>query len=351
MDEFAQTRGADDLFEDDFTPVPEPVVQKSDLPPQVNRNQLPLRGGRDRPATQGRGNGAQSSFSRQKRSQPTPIGPETQPSATSDKTKEQDSNRPVETDPNTLPEQGFPTPQFKQSTAVRGDRSATGGTPIAKLTEEELTARLAAVKLSNAKRAEAHRLAEADEANFQQREEHATQKRKEEGQAKRVMNMEREKNRLRKLGAQAGREWDEGKEEVERRDERGSQFRRGANGGVAYDRGRGGRGGSPREDRADHQNGDPDHEFQERREGYRGRGRARGDRGDRGRGRGRGGFNPKSIAQKPPPDLVADFPALPATSKSAHPVKAQAVDMLLSPAAEGTSWADEVQAAKAPDSG
>lgn len=346
MDGFAQTRGADDLFDDDFTPVSEPVIQSFDPLPQITRPQLPLRGGRIGPASQGRGNRAQDSLSRQQRSQPTPPDPESQPSTTSDIPKELDSNTSVETDPSTLPQPGPPPPQLKQSTAVRGDRTATGGTPKPKLTEEELTARLAAVKLNNVIRAEAHRLAEADEASFQQREENASQKRKEEGHAKRIMNMEREKNRLRKLGAQAGREWDEGKEEVDRREERGSQYRRGAHGGVAYEGGRGGRGGTFKEDGADFRNGDHNQEYQERRGGYRGQGRGRGDRG---RGRGRGGFNPNTGAQKAPPDLVADFPALPATSKGAHPGKAQPFDTPLSPAAEGSSWADEVQADKATD--
>lgn len=346
MEGFAQTRGADDLFDDEFTPIPESVVQSFVRPPRIPYTQLPAQGGRDGPVSQGRGNRTRDSFSRQQMSQPTPTGPETQTSATSDIQKELASNSSVYTDPSTLLQQDPPPPQPKQSTAVRGDRTATGGTPKPKLTEEELTARLAAVKLNNAKRAEAHRLAEADEASFQQREENASQKSKEEGQAKRIMNMEREKNRLRKLGAQAGREWDEGKEEIDRKEERGSQYRRGAHSGVTYEGGRGGRGGRGgtfTEDEADYHNGDHNQEFQERRGGHRGRGR-----GDRGRGRGRGGFNPNNNTQRAPPNFVVDFPALPTTWKGAQPSKAPPFDTPPSPAAEGSSWADEVQAARAP---
>lgn len=341
MDEFAQTRGADDLFDDDFTPIAEPVVQTVDPQPPISP-----RGGHSGPDPR-RGKRAQESFQRQSRQQTTPQAAEVRPIATDNASQEHNSITPEEPESSTNLQ---PEPQFRPPTAVRGDRTATGGTPKPKLTEEELSARLAAAKLNNAKRAEAHRLAEADEASFQQREAHASQKRKEEGQAKRLMNMEREKNRLRKLGAQAGREWDEGKEEIDKRDERGSQYRRGAHGGVAYEGRRGGRGGGSGDGRDGYQNGDYDQGFQERRGGFRGRGR--GDRGDRGRGRGRGrgGSSPNGDTQQAPPDPVADFPALPNTSKSPQPSQAKPLENLLSPTV-GESWADEVQATKSPDGG
>lgn len=340
MDEFAQTRGGDDLFDDDFVPIAEPVTQTFD-PPQIPE--------RNAPASRERGTRTQDSFSRQQKLQHTSGTLEAQKLVTSKATQEQDVNIAAANDSSNASHQEPPPPQPRQSTAVRGDRTATGGTPKPKLTEEELTARLAAVKLNNAKRAEAHRLAEADEASFQQREEHASQKRKEEGQAKRIMNMEREKNRLRKLGAQAGREWDEGKEEVERSVVSGSQYRRGAHGGVSYDGRRGGRGGAIGQGGDGYADGDHNQEPQQRREGYRGRGR--GDRGDRGRGRGRERFNASKNAPQGAPDPVADFPALPTTSKSSQSDSLQASDTPLEPAAQGSSWADEVQAAKAPDSG
>lgn len=190
MDEFAQTRQPDNLFDDDFTPISvEPAVQEA----------APRRS-----HTQGRTFNPSSSNSR-------PMA------------KPADSEE-VSKAPNTEP----------SSRAVRGDRSATGGITKPKLTEEELSARLEAVKLNNARREAAHRLAEADEASFQKQEAQEIQKRKELGVAREAMEKEREKNRLRKLGAQAGREWDEGKEEEPIRPPGESQYRRGVHGGIAY---------------------------------------------------------------------------------------------------------------------
>ena len=342
MDEFAQTRGADDLFDDDFTPVAEPIAQTFNSQPRSFQ-----RGAHNGPPSR-RGNRAQDSFQRQNRQQAASQAVDTPNADTIDQTLDQEASPPVEPDSSTNPQPETSQAQFKHQTAVRGDRTATGGTPKPKLTEEELSARLAAAKLNSAKRAEAHRLAEADEASFQQREAHASQKRKEEGQAKRVMNMEREKNRMRKLGAQAGREWDEGKEELDTRDERSSQYRRGAHGGVMYEGGRGRRGGGYGDGRNTYQNGDYsdlNQESHERRGGFRGRGR--GDRG-RGRGRGRGGFNHNNDAPQQPPDPVSDFPALPSTSNNTKVTNTKSLEDPLSPTV-GESWADEVQAAKAPD--
>ena len=231
MDEFAQTRGADDLFDDDFTPIEAPISQSVELAsPQQQPQPQPhvQRGGRKDRTTRG-GNQA-SHQPRQPRPQPQPSLSETVTLQTLNGSLETSSNTPNsppknETESETTPQLQQPKPP----SAVRGDRTLTGGTLKPKLTEDELSARMAAAKLNNAKRAEAHRLAEADEANFQQREAQASQKRKEEGVARRMMNQEREKNRMRKLGAQGGREWDEGK--AEQVPERGSQYRRGAHGG------------------------------------------------------------------------------------------------------------------------
>ncbi len=81
MDEFAQTRGADDLFDEDFTPVAEPVTQTFDpqaevfnpqaqtFDPQPQLPQLPLRGGRNAP--RGRGNRRPDNVHRQRQ----PVSP------------------------------------------------------------------------------------------------------------------------------------------------------------------------------------------------------------------------------------------------------------------------------------
>lgn len=190
MDEFAQTRQPDNLFDDDFTPISvERALQES----------APLRS-----HTLGRNSNPSSSNSK----------PMAKPADSEDVSK-------------------APNPE-PASRAVRGDRSATGGITKPKLTEEELSARLEVVKLKNARREAAHRLAEADEASFQKQEAREIQKRKELGVAREAMEKEREKNRLRKLGAQAGREWDEGKGDEPIRSPGEGQYRRGVHGSIAY---------------------------------------------------------------------------------------------------------------------
>ena len=167
---------------------------------------------------------------------------------------------------------------------------------------------------------------------------------------------------MRKLGAQGGREWDEGK--AEQLPERGSQYRRGAHGGVVYD---------TSSSRDEHQ-GRQFNESRERKEGFMQRGGSRG-RGDRGRGgRGRGNFPQSKAAQQTALDPVNDFPALPAARKNQEatqglpsaqstsqrneqPTQQQAsgkVNPNLQPTAGGESWADQVdqvQEAKAPKGG
>ena len=291
MDEFAQTRQPDDLFDDDFTPIYDPVPQEV----QPHRPQQ----------SQG------SSKSRSQNVQVQQALPRTDLNA---------ADEPTATSPKQV---------AKVPSAVRGDRSATGGVSKPKLTEDELSARLAAAKLNNAKREEAHRLAAADEASFQKREAHVQQKRKEEGAARRVMDQEREKNRLRKLAVKGGREWDEGKEELDTGNERGSQFTRGAYGGVASQ-------GAYR------QNGDmPDSGF------ARGRGRGRGGRGRSGRGgRGRGGYG-NSLQEPPAIKQEDDFPTLPAAKQlTGNPTTENPPQPIMSTTGENQSWADQVEKAE-----
>ncbi|KAL8766065.1 MAG: hypothetical protein Q9209_007031 [Squamulea sp. 1 TL-2023] len=331
MDEFAQTRAPDDLFDDDFTPIAEPesVIQEVIQlpPPQTSRGRY------DHPRGMGRGQPV--------RQQHTPSAQQPGTSATKPNTSS--------TGDTTINE---PDTAQKTSLAVRGDRSATGGNAKPKLTEEELSARLAAAKLNNRKREEAHRLAEADEASFQQREAQASQRRQEEGRARRLMDQERERNRLRKLGAQGGREWDEGKED-QPVEPRRSEYRRGAHGGILSYQGLGDRGAESQSD-GDAFPGDCGY-------GPRG-GRGRGERGrSRGRGgRGRAGYDNSvgnhEIMKPPAPDKETDFPALP---PAAPPPKANTdlpqpqakgeqqskVEVLefQAPTDGGQSWADEVE--------
>lgn len=291
MDEFAQTRQPDNLFDDDFTPITEPTEP--------------------------------------------PIQPPRAPRAQADQRQQPPRQPPQQRAPDTVPENDpsspiIPDQAQRPATAVRGDRSATGGVNKPKLTEDELSERLAAVKLKNAKREEAHRLAEADEASFQQREAVASQKRREEGAARRAMDQEREKNRLRKLAVKGGREWDEGKEEQDLNKERGSQFPREAYGGVAY---RGGRGGY----------GDPGAE-EAAVGGYgQNRGRGRGGRFGRARGGGYGRGGTESAKAENGSQSISrkeDFPSLPGTQRSLEP--------LASPVGEKQeSWADQVETVQA----
>lgn len=273
MEEFAQTRELDNLFEDDFTPIPQPGAQNVEPRNQQVQQRHSIR-----------------------------------------------SSAPKASDP-PANDQVDPNATIRPPSAVRGDRSATGGINKPKLTETELSARLAAAKLNNARREEAHRLAEADEASFQKREAQASQKRREEGAARRAMEGEREKNRLRKLGAQRGREWDEGKEEQDTTSSPNtSQYRRGAHGGIAR------RGGRQQDVYDDYGRGDQDPEGSgygyTPRGGRSGRGRSDRSRGDTGRGRGPRGRgssnqhhepNPREPPHSAPPKLHAEteFPSLP----------------------------------------
>ncbi|KAL8701909.1 MAG: hypothetical protein Q9201_004666 [Fulgogasparrea decipioides] len=335
MDEFAQTRAPDDLFDDDFTPIAESSIQELEQPPRQPLSQRGHGTGRSRGSRGRGGHPVQQQQQQNSINQPSATSP-TDLSATGSTVANVSSA--TETDV-TIP---------KPPSAVRGDRSATGGTAKPKLTEEELSARLAAAKLNNAKREAAHRLAEADEASFQQREAQASQRRQEEGRARRLMDQEREKNRLRKLGAQGGREWDEGKED-QPVDPRRSQFRRGAYGGA--------KGYQSSRDRAvDFQNHD-NNGYGDRGYGQRG-GRGRGGRGRGKGGTGRGGSgsrgNNVEILKPPVPTAETDFPALPRAKSTNGPGTTQVdgeqqqqpsveVPAFQPPTSGEQSWADEVE--------
>lgn len=91
------------------------------------------------------------------------------------------------------------------------------------------------MSLKNASLAAAHQRAEEDLASFEAREAHAAQRRAADRQNRQAMLGERERNRMRKLKAVEGREWD-----AEKRDD-GEKFAggRGARRGGYRDRGRG----------------------------------------------------------------------------------------------------------------
>lgn len=170
--------------------------------------------------------------------------------------------------------------------AVRGDRTNTGGVRQPKLTEEELSARVAAAKAKSQSRAAAHARAQADADDFAEREraEHvrrseeeklAQMKRAQDEAQARYLGQERERNRVRKLGAQTGREWDAQKDEIDFQAPRyGDRTRYGE---------------AQEQDLSIYEWKEPHHHNE-----YNGNGESsRGDYNGRGRGRGRGRGGPK----------------------------------------------------------
>jgi hypothetical protein len=131
------------------------------------------------------------------------------------------------------------------------------------------------------------------------------------------MEMERAKNRERKMKAQGGREWDSEKkdEDIVDRKGRSSEYVRGGHGGVK-------RTGLEGSRFAVKENDDGEDNNINGRGGFEGRGRGRG-RGGRGRGNGRGERQPAQVIP-----TAEDFPAL---SSAALP----------SPVAGG-DWAEEM---------
>jgi hypothetical protein len=208
------------------------------------------------------------------------------------------------------------------------------------LTEDELNAKLANMRIKNEARESAHARAEADKGNFEAREavmqkqdverkKALAEKQKADRQNRQQMMGEREKNRQRKLNAQGGREWDFEKEEgfsgTGEPERRGGAVR-GAHGGVVPSR--------PID------NGFAGEDIQEPvSRSQRGRGRGRGGRGGRGDFDGSG---PRPSQQKKREDLppsASDFPELPSAKAKTAELDTSG---LPSPMEKGRSWADEV---------
>lgn len=264
---------------------------------------------------------------------PSELQPEAQPPSTpASNDQVPPSPAPASTDIPPTPQTG-PTTIITETDraaarthAVRGDRSATGGPAHKKLTEEELTAKLEKMKILNAQKAERFRLSEADSAAFAQKEKEMAQKRVEEQKATRHQDMERAKNRQRKLQAQGGREWDSEKVESDIVDGRGrgrsSEYVRGGHGGVIRGGLAGSRYSSTTQDEANAGQGSRG------RGGFEGRGR-----GNRG---GRGGRGDPAAAIP----TAEDFPSLPKSSKPTTPPPALDIK---APIDKGPAdWAEEM---------
>jgi len=240
--------------------------------------------------------------------------------------------------------------------AVRGDRTATGGLRKPKLSEQELAEKMSRISLKNEKLAAAHARAEADAADFAEREEVAAKRRQEERRDRQQMMGEREKNRLRKLKAVGGREWDA--EKPDDADAFGGPRQaggrgRGAHGGIVGQRNQEGSREGFGGDREDYTDG---REYMYREDRGRGRGRGRGGRGG---GPGRGGRGPqqeKESSQSVP--KPTDFPDLSGSASApkfdtappptiAFPTKTKVekldIDDQLTPGTEKKSWADMME--------
>lgn len=373
MDEFAQTRGADDLFDDEIVPVPaeeqpQPEVQVEEQPVATVDTATPSppadtparpRGGEKRSRGRGRGRGGRGGPQNpgQRRPDATSRAKSVDSAAQNESETAEESARDTpdvaeqEDKSETAADKSAAGAEGPRVPAVRGDRSATGGVKKPKLTEEELSRRIAAARENAAKVAAAHARAEADQASFLEREKVAAAKRREELQHRRVMDSERERNRQRKLQAQTGREWDADKQDEAFSARGGKQFRRGMHGGVS---------GYTRRDFGDSAAGDEASNSYSHHDSPRGRGRGRG-------GRGRGGARgprdgpaaegtSRGLAESmhaPPPviDNEAEFPALPVGEKKEDSVvespsdaDLRRVEASLSPvSATGATWADQVE--------
>lgn len=328
-DQFAQTVETDDLFADDFEPLAEPTIERPPEPEPAKQQT---------PTTPRRGRGGAGRGLRHKASSAA-----LRANATED----------------TAPPNAPTGPQAQQAghakgtPAVRGDRSLTGGVARTKLTEEELAAKIEAMKIKNTALEEAHARAAADEASFRAGEAKAREKARKERQERQVMMSEREKNRERKLKSIKSRDWDAAKPEQE--EPRGGGSRRGAYGGVV--------GGAAKGRGVEGWLADQAHQtdYEDVGDGLVesgvGESPARGGRGGRGRGRGgrgrggseRGGASKAGAVEVQQPPKANDFPALPANDAAKGTTEAVQAEKAAPEAPKlqtkhikGPSWADQM---------
>lgn len=301
--ESMQTRAADDLFDDDFTP-----IEHTAFAAAGQAMAIPFVPSADSQPSAAAQHAAQVS---------DPITNGTLDSNGDAGTQSATQDTTDEADP-TVANTGASSTGPKRSPAneprvhaVRGNRLATGGNQKPKLSEDELAAKMSELKLKNANREAAFARAQADAESFAQREEHAATVPKEERKNRQQMMGEREKNRQRKLKAQGGREWDLEKDQDDfngHNDRRGA--RRGAHGGVVSDRKTNDSGLSG----SMHASGDSydnSHEYMYREPRGRGRGgRARGGRG------GRADAAASRPQAPPPPSSTTTFPGLPKSNNN-----------------------------------
>lgn len=322
--ESMRLRSDDDLFSDDFTPAAQPVVEQS--APEPSHDEPPFeapraRGGRGR----GRAHGPRDTRDGQTRTDTqahagaASRGRGAVAARGSRNTDIRTQSQP-QTSRNQAPENAPAGPRKDIAQPVRGDRLVAGGIRKPKLTEEELAEKMARIQIKNVSLTAAHARAEADAASFAEREQQAKtladQRRKEERRDRQQMMGEREKNRLRKLKAMTGREWDAEKQEADF--DKGARFDK--PGGFAGDQ-------------QDYDDG-REYLYREPRDAQRGHGGRRGNRAG------------QAPAQVMP--TQEEFPALTAETTTSTPVTSK----VKSPSAAGNatnantkSWADQVESA------
>lgn len=305
-EESMQTRPPDDLFGDDgFEPVQgeEAVVEPVVEPVREERVAVAVAvdgaAGRGR----GRGRGGRGRGGRRDQAQTQTQEAKGEDAAAAGAPQQAPDNAPT-------------GPKKETIASVRGDRRGTGGVRKPKLSETELAEKMAAISVRNAARTAAHARAEADAASFAEREQaaktQAAARAKEERRDRQQMMGERERNRLRKLKALEGREWDMEKSEGDF--EKGGRFD-GKPGGFAGDR----------EGWTDGR----EYLYREPRERRGGGGAARGG---------------QQQGQSAPP-RKEDFPSLPPSKNSEGEGKKKEADpeFFKDAANTGKSWADQVE--------
>ncbi|KAM7208346.1 hypothetical protein V8F20_001324 [Naviculisporaceae sp. PSN 640] len=401
-------RTDDDLFADDYEPVPEhqqeiistPIAEPSQIqdapavssappaaqPPQAPKSLANSRHNVNRPPRGPK---------RDNRSQNNTATPEL-PTSTSPPP----SDAPKE--PAAAREAGAGAVGRNTASVNSESRIFSGVNPRKKPTEEELAAKMEKMRILNEEKTRKFEKAQRDEVEHaaayargmeeaRRRKAEEDKRRKAEEEKSKRLDDERAKNRERKLAAMGMKEggWDEGKEERIAEEER--RGFKGANGGIrGFKSGGGGLGSSRYADG----NGEDGFGAGDRdRGGYRGRG---GGRGGRGRGGGRGGHhrelfdatdgedrdrhrgngggyfsgqskgnnsgNERSKETKKPPLAPEDFPALPGSSNSAsnntNPAKIDtkppgagtyAQPVAFTPLSPLGKWDDEVAAMDAAD--
>lgn len=373
MEEFSQSRGDDDLFDDEIVPIepsPAPTVENTtqkleNISITAPTENLSIASTQQTFTQRGRGRGrgpssrglprqpkglglADSKFAPKPPPAPTqadPIPAEESSSNLADPTQPSEDTAAPAAESVSSPPASAPTgPSAKpRPPAVRGDRSLTGGFTRPKLSENELTEKLAAARQRNQDIAAAHARAQADKESFDERERLARVRREGEERRRKELEVEREGNRRRKM--QGAREWDREKIDdggTSRWDDRARERRRD---GMGDDDGE----------------GDLRQYMWE--ESGRGRGRGRGGRGRGGGGRGGGGRGergayPNGTQRDLNVSAEQDFPAFPIGTASKTTESKEKEGQLqtkmaetripdTSAGVEGSSWADQVETERA----